>query len=183
MSVISVYLVKSFLQFQPSAFELYLYQGQTVDQQGNIVSVLIGTFHAYLLGNLELVPAPVLLLQKFKVYALAIVSGQLHLIPEYFSPAYTILKANIEINNTFFKYYFKKESFIRQLSNTVVGIRDGKQISYDAFSGMKLIFPSVGEQAKIGRFLTFIDNKVDLITKQLEQARQFKKGLLQQMFV
>lgn len=99
------------------------------------------------------------------------------------SPAYTILKATIDIDTTFFKYYFKKESFIKQLSNTVVGIRDGKQISYDAFSGMKLVFPSVAEQAKIGKFLTSIDNKINYTFKQLEQAQQFKKGLLQQMFV
>jgi type I restriction enzyme, S subunit len=99
------------------------------------------------------------------------------------SPAYTVLKATIDINTTFFKYYFKKESFIKQLSNTVVGIRDGKQISYDAFSGMKLIFPSVAEQSKIGEFLTSIDNKINFISTQLEQAKQFKKGLLQQMFV
>ncbi|WP_162426112.1 restriction endonuclease subunit S [Pontibacter pudoricolor] len=99
------------------------------------------------------------------------------------SPAYTILKATIDIDTTFFKYYFKKESFIKQLSNTVVGIRDGKQISYDAFSGMKLLFPSVAEQAKIANFLTSIDNKINYTSKQLEQAQQFKKGLLQQMFV
>jgi type I restriction enzyme, S subunit len=99
------------------------------------------------------------------------------------SPAYTVLKATIDIDTTFFKYYFKKESFIKQLSNTVVGIRDGKQISYDAFSGMKLIFPSVAEQSKMGEFITSIDNKINFISTQLEQAIQYKKGLLQQLFV
>ena len=99
------------------------------------------------------------------------------------SPAYTVLKATTEIDSNFFKFYFKKDSFIQQLSATVVGIRDGKQISYDAFSGMKLLFPSVPEQTKISEFLTAIDAKISLVAKQLEQVRKFKKGLLQQMFV
>lgn len=99
------------------------------------------------------------------------------------SPAYTILKPNIPINHTFFKYYFKKESFIKQLSNTVVGIRDGKQISYDAFAGMKLPLPCLEEQTKIANFLTSLDKKISYTSEELEQARAFKKGLLQQMFV
>lgn len=36
---------------------------------------------------------------------------------------------------------------------------------------------------KIAEFLTSLDNKVDLINKELEQAKLFKKSLLQQMFV
>ena len=83
----------------------------------------------------------------------------------------------------FFKYYFKKESFISQLSATVIGIRDGKQISYDAFSGMKLLYPCVEEQNKIASFLGALDKKIDFINQQIEQTKTFKKGLLQQMFV
>ena len=39
------------------------------------------------------------------------------------------------------------------------------------------------EQQKIAEFLTSLDDKVNLINKELEQARLFKKYLLQQMFV
>jgi len=42
---------------------------------------------------------------------------------------------------------------------------------------------SIEEQTKIAAFLTAIDRKIDLVSQQLEQAKAFKKGLLQQMFV
>jgi len=99
------------------------------------------------------------------------------------SPAYIILKPKVQINEYFFRIYFKKEDFITRLSKTVVGIRDGKQISYDAFSGLKLPYPCFNEQRKIADFLTSIDNKIDLANTQLKKTQAFKKGLLQQMFV
>lgn len=99
------------------------------------------------------------------------------------SPAYTILKPKVEIDNQFFRFYFKKDDFITRLSQTVVGIRDGKQISYEAFGGMKLKIPCIEEQRQISKFLNCIDFKIGLAAKQLELTRQFKRGLLQQMFI
>ena len=99
------------------------------------------------------------------------------------SPAYTILKPINPINDIFFKEYFKKEDFIERLSKTVVGIRDGKQISYDAFGGVKLSIPCLDEQTKIADFLEKINTKISFVYSQLEQSKNFKKGLLQQMFV
>jgi len=99
------------------------------------------------------------------------------------SPAYTILKPKIPIVDDFFKYYFKKEDFIERLSKTVVGIRDGKQISYEAFGGLKLLVPSVEEQTKIANFLSAIDEKIKGVAELVEATEQWKKGLLQKMFV
>ena len=48
---------------------------------------------------------------------------------------------------------------------------------------LKLSIPSKEEQQKIADFLSAIDKKIDLVTGQLEQARTFKKGLLQQMLI
>lgn len=44
-------------------------------------------------------------------------------------------------------------------------------------------FPSIDEQTKIANVLSAIDTKIDLTTKQLDATKQFKKALLQQMFV
>lgn len=99
------------------------------------------------------------------------------------SPVYIILKPKIEIDEQFFKSYFKKEDFITRLSKTVVGIRDGKQISYDAFSGLKMQIPTVKEQKRISNYLNSLQKKIDLISVQLDETQKFKKGLLQQLFI
>lgn len=49
---------------------------------------------------------------------------------------------------------------------------------------MRFFIPSSkDERRKIADFLSAIDTKIDLVAQELEQAKTFKKGLLQQMFV
>lgn len=45
------------------------------------------------------------------------------------------------------------------------------------------IIPSLPEQTKIANFLSAIDQKIEVVAQQIEQAKQWKKGFLQQMFV
>ena len=52
-----------------------------------------------------------------------------------------------------------------------------------SIGNIDLIVPSIKEQTKIANFLSSIDQKIDLTEQQLQQAKQWKKGLLQQMFV
>ena len=46
-----------------------------------------------------------------------------------------------------------------------------------------LSLPIVEEQKKIADFLSAIDNKIDTTSTQIDKTKEFKKGLLQQMFV
>lgn len=50
-------------------------------------------------------------------------------------------------------------------------------------SEMNIKIPSLEEQTKIANFLTEIDKKINLTEKQLNGTKQYKKGLLQQMFI
>jgi type I restriction enzyme S subunit len=99
------------------------------------------------------------------------------------SPAYIILRSKISIIDYFFKTYFKTNDYIQALCSKLEGIRDGKMISYKYFSEIKLPCPSIKEQEKISNFLNDIDKQIQLVTAQLKQAKKFKKGLLQKMFV
>lgn len=60
---------------------------------------------------------------------------------------------------------------------SVLGISKGN------LSKVNISLPSKHEQTKIAGFLTFIDKKITLVSKQLEKTKNWKKGLLQQMFI
>ncbi|WMX16535.1 restriction endonuclease subunit S [Aureispira sp. CCB-E] len=56
-------------------------------------------------------------------------------------------------------------------------------ISKTNLSKITIEFPCVKEQQKIANFLSSIDDKIQQSQQQLEKTKQFKKGLLQQLFV
>ena len=100
------------------------------------------------------------------------------------SPAYTVFRQNdnTEVYPDFFRFYFKKESFISQLSGAVVGIREGKQISYSVFADIQIPIPTLEEQKKISQFLSTIDKKIDLEKSVYKHIKNFRKILLQEMY-
>ena len=57
--------------------------------------------------------------------------------------------------------------------------------SYNASDiySIKCKIPPIEEQKRIGKLLSLADNKIDFCSNQLNKTQEFKKGLLQQMFV
>lgn len=98
------------------------------------------------------------------------------------SPAYVILRKKIDVNNYFFKYYFKTSSLIRDLNKNLEGIRDGKMITYKQFSEIFLPVPFFYEQQKIADCLSSIDDLITSTAKKIEALKAHKKGLMQQLF-
>ena len=48
---------------------------------------------------------------------------------------------------------------------------------------LKIKLPTLEEQKKIANFLATIDKRIESVSNQFEKTKEFKKGLLQQMFV
>lgn len=99
------------------------------------------------------------------------------------SPAYIILRKIRSLNDRFYKAFLKTDHYIKLMNMKIEGIRDGKMISFKQFSEVKLPLPCSEEQGKIANLFLAIDEKLKIASRQLESARTFKKGLLQQMFV
>ena len=51
------------------------------------------------------------------------------------------------------------------------------------FSNLKFLFPSLSEQKKIADFLSVIDDVITVKDEEIAKAREWKKGLMQKMFV
>ena len=95
------------------------------------------------------------------------------------SPAYIVLNPKSKINDEFYKQYFKSYEFIGRLSIAVIGIRDGKQISYDDFCTVKIPNPTIEEQTAIANILQTADKEIGLLQQKLEKLKEQKKGLMQ----
>ena len=101
------------------------------------------------------------------------------------SPAYTVFtfKQPEMFNNYFWKEKFTSYNFIQLLKKVTYGVRDGRSISYSDFLTLNEKFPVKVEQTKIADLFKIIDNLITLQQRKLEQFKQLKKALLQQLFV
>ncbi|EFC2708016.1 restriction endonuclease subunit S [Escherichia coli] len=97
------------------------------------------------------------------------------------SPAYTVLTPIKKIVDEFYMQYYKSYDFIGHLAVAVIGIRDGKQISYEDFSFLKLPYPEIEEQQKIATVLSAADDEIATLEKKLACLRDEKKALMQQL--
>lgn len=97
------------------------------------------------------------------------------------SPAYTVIAAKKDISSDFYRHYFKSYNFIGHLAVAVVGIRDGKQISYGDFSFLKLPCPPIPEQEKIAEILNIADREIEILQEKLACINKERKALVQQL--
>lgn len=80
----------------------------------------------------------------------------------------------------FLKYQFDEfKSEVQRLSQG----NAQENLNTEKISKIKFNFPSIEEQLKIVEFIYAIDMKVERTANQLQQTQQYKKGLLQNMFI
>lgn len=100
------------------------------------------------------------------------------------SPAYTVLKKwKQNMQDNYFKYLFKSISFISELQTSVVGIRQGKNISFSQLSYSLMPLPPKPEQQAIANFLDETCGKLDTVVAQKEKMiallKERKQALIQ----
>ncbi len=97
-------------------------------------------------------------------------------------PTYTFNKDLAIVE--FFRYVIIQKKFRLMLDLiSPGGAGRNRVMSKKDFLKLKWELPCVQEQTKIANFLSSIDTKIEQVQKQLESSKEFKKALLQQMFV
>ncbi|MEO6669453.1 MAG: restriction endonuclease subunit S [Ferruginibacter sp.] len=71
----------------------------------------------------------------------------------------------------------------RKIMQTIMVGSTQVHIRNEEFFKVELNLPSINEQKRIANYLSSIDNKIEIVNRQITQTQTFKKGLLQQMFV
>ena len=101
------------------------------------------------------------------------------------SPAYTVLDF-IEKEKQVPEFWvdvLRCDNFIKMLESVTYGIRDGRNISFNDFSILKMPYPSHDEQRTIGRFFQSFDNNIDDLQSNVNALSKLKSAYLQKMFV
>ncbi|HAP94947.1 MAG TPA: restriction endonuclease subunit S, partial [Chryseobacterium sp.] len=97
--------------------------------------------------------------------------------------AYTVLKSQKEIIDNYFKFLFKSKAFISELQLSIVGIREGKNISYEELKYSYTPIPTLEEQQTIANFLddktAKIDQTIAIKQKEIELLKERRQILIQ----
>ena len=91
-------------------------------------------------------------------------------------------RPKVKLDILYSHYFCNISDVMRQTSRVATG-STRFTISVGEFSKIQINLPSLPEQTKIANFLSSIDNKIKQVGKQLDESKQFKKALLQQMFI
>ena len=87
-----------------------------------------------------------------------------------------------KLDSKFIYYALHEKTFLDEVMNRCTGT-SYPAINSSDLSSIEILIPCLEEQTKIANLLSAIDQKIEVVAQQIEQAKQWKKGLLQQMFV
>lgn len=100
------------------------------------------------------------------------------------SPAYTILRGKKPHSSRFYEAYFHTDEFINHvLSKSVEGIRDGRQISYEAFKWIGIPYCNPNEQEKIDELFSTLSRRIEKQSALVNSLKKYKRGLHKLVFI
>jgi len=92
-----------------------------------------------------------------------------------------VLRFKQEQSGAFFAYYFT-----HALNRNIAKMAQGNSVVHlhaSHLKTLKILLPSLPEQQKIADFLTSLDDTISAKSEEITHAEQWKKGLMQKMFV
>lgn len=98
------------------------------------------------------------------------------------SPAYTILRGKKPHSSRFYEAYFHTDEFINHvLSKSVEGIRDGRQISYEAFKWIGIPYCNPNEQEKIDELFSTLSRRIEKQSALVNSLKKYKRGVVRSL--
>ncbi|WP_179352196.1 restriction endonuclease subunit S [Winogradskyella vidalii] len=107
-------------------------------------------------------------------------------VPKYFAGKFDLHQRTYAIMNfknsdgkfLFYNIHYYRRYFLRQAVGSTV-----KSLRLPMFQKMSINLPCIEEQEKIAEILSKIDESIYIISVQIDETADYKKGLLQKMFV
>lgn len=98
------------------------------------------------------------------------------------SPAYQIFYAIKKIDDEYYKYLFKDQTFIAKMNSYTMSLRDGKNIAFSDFGDTFIPLPPKATQQRIAEYLDSkcaqIDSIIDESKKSIEEYKSWKQSVI-----
>lgn len=94
-----------------------------------------------------------------------------------------LIKQNKLFNSEYLTYAINETMFQRELWRRTIHVAFPQKINLGEIGQCKIKLPSLSEQQKIATFLSSIDRRITNEELRIVSMQEFKKGLLQKMFV
>lgn len=98
------------------------------------------------------------------------------------SPAYQIFYAIKKIDDEYYKYLFKDQTFIAKMNSYTMSLRDGKNIAFSDFGDTFIPLPPKATQQRIAEYLDSkcaqIDSIIEESKKSIEEYKTWKQSVI-----
>ena len=97
--------------------------------------------------------------------------------------AQNIVGLRFKKENPDFMYYLLSEKNNNNKFKRIEMVAVQPSVKVSQMIKLKFLLPSLPEQEKISNFLSNLDTKIDVLEREIERNKEFKRGLLQGLFV
>ena len=94
-----------------------------------------------------------------------------------------LIKSSDKFDSTFARYYFESQYYQKDFLSKSLLTATPKKINMEDLKQTHIKLPCLSEQKKIGKTLDLIERKLMKEQEKLDSLNEYKKGLLQQMFI